>query len=368
MPEYWFKYGVTEVSMEIPGEIRHRRMELGRGELSEEAWIKVRELAEDLVKDLGSGWVTLVYDHSGDSFTPLVLKHLVESMSENLPEDRIRLLTSCWRLDRSAGFDHMKKEFKRHGIKAKFIEAAESEKAHLNGLKISKDILGSSATVIITASEPHGLLGKASIKEALALGGYVEAEQAGEASNLIEEIWESLSSRLSMQAITNLNGEIHLGDASEIEKEISEKKFDVSVEDFDAVIAGSGGYPKDSILRSVVHVLGLLRGAVRDDGLIGVIAECKGGVGDSFLDMLLRNEGSGLEWELVKLAREVIEEKRVVFTTSLPRSILKNLLGVRGFDSPQDMLTYVLRLYSREAGILILEEPKLRPVRRIGEG
>ncbi len=366
MPEYWFRYGVTEVSLEISSEVKHRKLEVKRGELSENLWRKIRAFAEDIKRDSGSGGVAVLYDHVGDDFSALMLKHLVESLLEDWNEEKITLLTSCWRLDRSTGLKHLKNILKKHGIRVRSIDAAETEKVDFHGMKIAREILESSARVMITTSEPHGLSGKASLKEMIALGGFVETELKDDFNAKIEEVWEDVSSRLPLYAVTTLNGETRFGEARKVEAEIADEDFSVPVEEFDAVITGSGGYPRDSVLQSVLHVLGLFRDAVVEDGLIGVIAECGGGLGSSrFLNMLLQKEEGGLDWELIKLAREVIEEKRVVFTTSLPRSILRDLLGIRGFDVPQEMLTYILRLYSKEARILILEEPKLRPVRTI---
>jgi len=366
MPEYWFKYGITEVSLEIPEEISQKKLEIKRGALGEELWKKIRDFVDDLIKDLGSGKVAIVYDHSGDELLTLVLKHVIESFAEEEREEKITLLTSHWRSDPAAGKDHLKKVLKDRGIRVKSLAVEEAEKTRFEGLTVPRELAEASVRIIIAASEPHGLLGKASVKEALVLGGFVETDLNGSIFERIDEVWEEASSKLPLHAITSLNGEVYLGDARDIDEKISEQRFIIPVEDFDVVIAGCGGYPRDSTLQSVIHILGLLRSAVIDEGLIALVAECKSGVGSNlFLKMLLQGNGRGLDWELIKLAREVVNEKRVVFTSALPKSILRNLLGVRGFDAPQDMLTYALRIYSREARILILEEPKLKPVRRI---
>jgi len=364
MPEYWFKYGVTEVSMEIPGEIAQKNLEFKRGEMDEKLWEKVRDFVYDLIKDSGSGRITILYDHSGDEFSTTILKHVVECFIEEGGAEKLTLLTSHWRLDPTSGKDHLQKILKKHGIRVRSLTASEAEKSSYFGLSMARELAEASTRILITTSEPHGLLGKASLKEALTLGGYVEIDLDENPFEKLNEAWDEISSRLPLHAITAFNGEVYLGDAKEVDKEISEERFTTPVEDFDIVFVGGGGYPKDHTLQSVIHILGLLENAVIDEGLIAVIAECKGGVGSSlFLKMLLQGNGSGLDWELIKLAKKVVENRRVVFTSALPKSILRNVLGVRGFDTPQDVLTYALRIYSREARILILEEPRMKPVR-----
>ena len=89
MPEYWFKYGVTEVSMEIPGEIAQKNLEFKRGEMDEKLWEKVRDFVYDLIKDSGSGRITILYDHSGDEFSTIILKHVVECFIEEGREEKM---------------------------------------------------------------------------------------------------------------------------------------------------------------------------------------------------------------------------------------------------------------------------------------
>jgi len=364
MPEYWFKYGVTEVSMEIPEEISQKKLETKRGEMNEELWKKIRDFIDDLIKDSGSGRIAILYDHSGDEFSTIILKHVIECFAEEGREEKLTLLTSYWRLDPASGKEHLRKILKEQGIRITSLLANEVEKVPYLGFSAAKELVESSTRILITASEPHGLLGRASLREALIFGGFLETDLSKNPIEKLDEVWERISSQLPLHAITSLNGEVYLGDARQIDEKISEGKFTVPVEDFDVIIVGGGGYPRDYTLQSVIQILGLLENAVIDEGLIAVIAECKGGVGSSlFLKMLLQGNGSGLDWELIKLARRVINNKRVVFTSALPKSILRNLLRARGFDTPQDMLTYALRIYSKEARILILEEPKLKPIR-----
>lgn len=364
MPEYWFKYGVTEVSLEVPEDIRHRRLEVGRRLPGEEFWKSIGEFVDDLVRDLGSGKVAIAYDHSGDGNLVLILRHVVERLGEEV-EDKVSLLTSNWRLDPAAGRDHLAKMLRELGIRVKASPVEGAEKTSRDGLTLARDLAEASARIIIASSEPHGLLGRASIREALVLGGFVEVDLESGVLEEVDRVWDDVSSKIPLHAITIVDGEVYLGDAREVDGKVSEQRFEAPVEDFDVVVAGCGGYPRDAALQYVIHVLGLLRDAVVDEGLIALVAECGNGVGSSrFLEMLIHGFGRGLESELIRLAREIVDERRVAFASTLPKTILKNLLGVKGFDTPQELLGHAVRVYGKEARILLLEEPVLKPVRK----
>ena len=143
-----------------------------------------------------------------------------------------------------------------------------------------------------------------------------------------------------------------------------EEELVVPVEDAEVIIAGGGGYPRDSTLQSILHLIGLLRESVVEGGLIGIIAECREGLGSrEFLEALLRGGGRGLDREAIELVKDVMENRRIAFTSTLPKTILKDLLNIRGFDVPQELLTYSLRLYGKGLRLLILDRPVVKPIR-----
>ncbi|HDD40194.1 MAG TPA: hypothetical protein ENG21_02985, partial [Nitrososphaeria archaeon] len=63
MPEYWFKYGVTEVSMEVPEEISQKKIGVKEAEIAENIWRELRSFAHEVGRDAGAGQVTILYDH-----------------------------------------------------------------------------------------------------------------------------------------------------------------------------------------------------------------------------------------------------------------------------------------------------------------
>ena len=366
MPEFWFKYGVTEVSLEVPEEVSCEKLEVKELKPGEEVWRKITDLAEEIKRDAGSREVVIAYDHSGDKLLLMILKHLIESLESEVGE--ITLITSCWRLDPSEGREHLRRSLKEYGLDVKVFDAEECEFAELRGIPIARKLLESPVSVILAGSEPHGILGKASISETLVLGGFLKPRLEADESlrEIISEAWTQAVEELNLKAITILKDQLLVGDAENIARVVEDADMTTPVGDFDVVIAGCGGAPRDSSFQQAAHVVGLLKDAVKEGGLIGVVAECRRGLGSqSFLEAVFSGRGNMLDRELIRLLRRVSEERRIAFTSALPRSILKSLFEIRGFDTPQDLLTYALRLYSRSARILVLEKPGVKPVRSI---
>ncbi len=366
MPEFWFRYGATEVSLEVPEEVSYEKIEVKELKPKEDLWRRVADFADDLERDLGSREVTIIYDYSGDSLSMIVLRHLVNSLEEI--HDRVTIIPSHWRLGALNEEEYVRKNLKKYGARAKVLPAHECEFTEFKGMKVAKKLLGSSVNVIVTSSEPHGLLGKASIKEAMVLSGLLRPKLEESLVKAVQEAWLQVVGELELYAITNMNDRFFIGEAERVASEIEKTDLTVQIGDFDVVFAGCGGSPRDSSLQQVAHVVGLLKDSVNEEGLIGIIAECGRGLGSrSFLDALFGGGGAPLDRELVKLLRKVSEERRVTFTSALPKSILKELFGLKCFDVPQEMLTYALRIYSRSARILILEKPLVKPIRRKAE-
>lgn len=364
MPEFWFKYGVTEVSLEVPEEVYCEKLEVEELKPGEEVWRRITDFAEEIRREAGSREVVIAYDHSEDELLLTILKHLIESLEEEMEE--VTLITSCWRLDPSEGKEHLRRSLKEYGLNVKTLDADECEVMKLKDTHVVRKLLESPISVILARSEPHGILGKASISEALALGGFLKPKPAGSLKEMISEAWIQAVEELNLKAITVLKDQLLAGDAEKVARMVEDADMAVSVGDFDVVITSCGGAPRDSSFQQVAHVVGLLEEAVREDGLIGVIAECKKGLGSrEFLEAAFGDRGGILDREIIQLLKEVSEKKRIAFTSALPRSLLRSLFNIRGSDTPQEMLTYALRLYSRSARILILEEPRVKPVRSI---
>jgi hypothetical protein len=362
MPEIWFRYGGTEVSLELPDDLSYKVLEPKELKPDERLWRELGEYADNLGRDAGSRSFTILYDHSGDKLTLVILRHLIESLEQYT--DSIRVLVSGWRLDPSEGWEDARRGLKEYDVRAEIINVKEREVVEHSGMKVVGDLLDNSVKIILTASEPHGLFGKASLREALAFGGFVEIGFSDDLQADVLAAWSRLIEELKPWAITMLNDRIYMGDAEDVAKRVYDAGCEELVGDFEIVVAGCGGKPRDSSFQLIAHVIGLLRSSVVDGGLIGLVAECGRGLGSkSFTEAVLGIGGTPLDHALAKLIREASGDRRIALATTLPRSIMKRLFDIRCFDTSEEMLTYALRRYTREAHILILERPHIKPVR-----
>jgi len=367
MPEIWFRYGGTEVSLELPDDLSYKMLEPRELKPDERLWRELGTFADNLGRGAGSRGFTILYDHSGDKMSLVILRHLIESLEQY--SDRIRVLVSGWRLDPSEGWEDARRGLKEYDVRAEIINVRGRGMVEHSGMKIVEDLLDNSVKIILTASEPHGLFGKASLREALAFGGFAEIGFSEDLQADILAAWSRLIEELRPWAITMLNDRIYMGDAEDVAKRIYNAGCEEAVSDFEIVLAGCGGRPRDTSFQLIAHVIGLLRDTVVDDGLIGLIAECSRGLGSkSFMEAVLGGGGTPLDRALARMIRETSTSKKIALATTLPRSVMKKLFDIRCFDTPEEMLTYALRRYTRGARILILERPYIKPVRSSMQG
>ncbi len=360
--ELWLSYGSTEVSLELPDDLSYKVLEPKELKPDEKLWKELSEFAANLGRDVGSRGFTILYDHSGDKLSLLILRHLIESFEQYT--DKIKVIVSSWRLDPSEGWEDARRGLKEYGVRAEILDVRDRRMEGLTGIKIIKDLLDDSIKLILTTSDPHGLFGKASLREALAFGGFAEINFSEDFQADIMAAWSRLVEELKPWAITVLNDRLYMGDAEDVVKNVYEAECEAPVGAFEALIAGCGGRPRDSTFQLIAHIIGLLRDSVIDGGLVGLVAECSRGLGSrSFMEAVLGSGGTPLDRALARLIQEASEDKRIALITTLPRSIMRRLFNIRCFDAPEEMLTYILRRYTREARILILERPHIKPVR-----
>jgi hypothetical protein len=362
MPEIWFRYGGTEISLELPDDLSYKVLKPRELKPDEKLWRELSEFADNLGRDAGSRGFTILYDHSGDRLTLVILRHLIESLEQYT--DRIKVLVSNWRLDPSEGWEDARKGLKEYGMKAEVLDMRNRGMVEHAGMRIAEDLLDNSVKIILTASEPHGLFGKASLRESLALGGFAEVSFSEDFQADILAAWGRLIEELKLWAITVFNDRLYMGDAEDVAKRVYDAGCEEIVGDFEIVLAGCGGKPRDSTFQLVAHVIGLLRGSVVDGGLIGLVAECSRGLGSkSFMEAVLGAGGAPLDRALARMIREASGNRRIALATTLPRSIMRRLFDIRCFDTLEEMLTYALRRYTRGGRVLILEKPHTKPVR-----
>lgn len=354
MPEYWFRYGSTEVSVEVPDEVEHERAAVNLPshlESSED----VRKLAETMVEEAGEGEAVILYDYSGDPVIDEALHMLLAELEALEFSNRVHVLLSAWRLDPRVDVG---KAVKRLG-KIRWI--GEFERARLGSIWAAKPLTEARVRVLASSVEPHGITGIAGLRESLALGGDVSlAGEDSRKSSSIEEVWERTLSELPSLGLCTVGGRVFVGEAEEADKqarEKAEKLFSVSVsKPAEILLAGAGGWPRDASLESSIHLLGLVSQMVEEGGLIGLVTECSLGLGSKgFLEALLGRGGSLLQSFLANLLRTVLESRRVALASTLPKSLASKLLGIRSFDTAQELLTYGFRLYSRGARVIVAE-------------
>ena len=354
MPEYWFRYGSTEVSVEVPDEVEHERIAVNlpsHVESSED----VRRLAERVVEEAGGGEAVILYDYSGNPVAEEALHMLLAELDALGFSNRARIIFSAWRLDPRVDV----RKTVRWLREARWV--GELEKIQVEGVWAAKPLTEARVRVLASAVEPHGITGIAGLRESLALGGAVTlaGEESREPSSM-EELWEKTLSTLPSLGLCTVGGEVLVGEAEEADRqarERAEKLFSVEVsKPAEILLAGAGGWPRDASLESSIHLLGLVSQMVEEGGLVGLIAECSLGLGSQgFLEALLGRGGSRLQTSLASLLRTVLESRRVALASTLPRSLASKLLGVRSFDTAQELLTYGFRLYSRGARVVVAE-------------
>jgi len=367
MPDYWFKYGVTETFVEISEEIAQRRVRLNVSSSLMGIEDRVADFLDGLSADRSLNSIQVLFDHSGDLTSLKLLKVLIERFLKLKPDGDVILIASSWRLDPEAGRKHLSNGLRRLelGLAPKtFLKKGDSP-------RIEELIDESIPLIVVTSAEPHGVFGEFCLREATVLSnlGVKDYENLFER---IDDAWGDVLAKYDVYGLCVVGDEVLAGSAEEVDlkaRSIIGEKFGVEVDDADIVIAGAGGYPRDSTLESSIHLLGLLADFVVDGGLIGLVAECLDGLGSrEFVEALTRGFGAGYEGKLLEKVKGVLESRRVALTSTLPKAVLDNLLGIKGFDTPQDLLTYGLRLYSRGAKILVAEHGLVKPVRRGASG
>ena len=364
MPEYWFKYGVTETFVEISEEIAQRKIQPDVIGSLMDVEGRIADFLDEFLADRNLNLIQILYDHPGDLKSLNLLKALIERFLKLKPDGNVIFAASSWRLDPEIGRKHLNSELKR-------LELNLTLKAFLkkgDPLRIENIVDKSIPLIVVTSAEPHGIFGEFCLREAMALSDLMMIEGHEKPSEKVDEVWSDLLARYDVYGLCIVGDEVLGGSAAEVDlkaRKLVKEKFGVEVDDADMIIAGAGGYPRDSTLESSIHLLSLLADFVVDGGLVGLVAECREGLGSKeFVEALAKGSGAGYEGELVERIKEVSENRRIALTSTLPRAILNNILGIKGFDTPQDLLTYGLRLYSRSAKILVAEDGLMKPIRR----
>jgi len=150
MPEIWFRYGGTEVSLELPDDLSYKTLEPRELKPDERLWRELSTFADNLGRDAGSRGFTILYDHSGDKMSLVILRHLIESLEQY--SDRIRVLVSGWRLDPSEGWEDARRGLKEYDVRAEIINVRGRGMVEHSGMKDRGRSTGQ-----LCKDHPHGL-------------------------------------------------------------------------------------------------------------------------------------------------------------------------------------------------------------------
>ncbi len=94
MPEYWFKYGVTETFMEISEEIAQKKIRPNIAGSPPDIEGKVADFLDELLANRSPNSIQILYDHSGDLTSLNILKALVERFLKLKPDGKIIFMAS----------------------------------------------------------------------------------------------------------------------------------------------------------------------------------------------------------------------------------------------------------------------------------
>lgn len=133
------------------------------------------------------------------------------------------------------------------------------------------------------------------------------------------------------------------------------------------VLVSAGGYPKDLNLYQAQKALDNAAHAVRDGGIIVLVAECREGFGnDVFADWM--REASGPDELVCRIQREfvlgghkaaaigAVEKRASVYLVSSLGNDTANVCGMTPFISAQEALDAALSVVGDEAHVLVLPE------------
>lgn len=349
--EYWFRYGVTEIPIEISEEISCEKISLRR-----EFEVDYKILSK-ISEEVGgkNGEVTILYDHE-DQAQPEILKSLLyEIQSRTSLEGRVKIIFSSWRTSPRIVGEILKSSLK--GIPCKIECVEDCKKTSYMGLKMPVDLVESDVRILVTSILPHGLYRYPSIVDSMLYSKLVEKEEGD------VDIYSVLEDKLQVLSLCVVGEKTYLYSLTNLDKSSiieAEKVYTVSLEPVDILITDAWGWPWDSTLENTLHILKLVYKGVREDGVIGLVAECREGVGGKdFMEKLFKINNENIRDIYIEIFREVLKNRRASMVTTLPKTLLENTLNIKSFNTPQEFLKYVLRIYSKDVKIRIVNGPIL---------
>ncbi|MCS7126503.1 MAG: hypothetical protein NZ929_06315 [Aigarchaeota archaeon] len=348
MPEYWFRYGNVEIPVEIDEEVRVEKISIDP--IVKYDYTAISKLTDQLTD---SRDIAILYEYASNRDLDLLRTFIAELEARGFEKDKIKVLASSWRIDWKTLEEELEEILKPY--RKSLVFSWNEDKVEFRNMMISRSILEASSRVVITSMIPHGVIGFPSIKENLLLSKWIMFKDEN------SDLWSILKEELKFLGLVIGGDTLFYGDLGKIEEECkdrAEKTHTVKIDEAaEILLVDAGGRPWDSTLESSLHLIRLVSDGVVEGGLIGLIGECGRGLGSTeFIEALFSQEISrdALSGKILKIVKEVVDVKKLALVTTIPRSILGKTLNAKGFDSPQDLLTYGFRMYSKQASVKIV--------------
>lgn len=350
MGEHWFRYGVTEVFAEISDEVRVDKISTAYSSVKYD-YSMISKIANEIVE---SDNIVIIFDYASIRELDLLKSLIAEIEARGVEENKLKILASSWRINPKILEKEIGEVLKTY--KKSIVYPWSESKVEYQGVMVSRTIIDSQARVYISTILPHGALGFPSIRDSLRLSGWTND------SIMNDDYWFKLRDELNLIGICIAGENVISGYLYDIEDEClehAEKKHTVKIDnDADILLVDGLGWPWDSTLEDSLHIINLVSEGVREGGLIGLISECREGLGGNVFIKALFSQTFEEDVLSVKTLRKITElsnRKKLAFVTSIPRSILEKTLNSRSFDTVQDLLTYAFRIYSKQSLVRIVD-------------
>jgi len=351
LTEYWFRYGVTEVFVDISDEVRVEKLSTAYSNVKYDYSV-ISKIFDEVAEEKS---IAIIFDYASNREVGLLKSLIAEVEARGFEKNKLKLLTSSWRINSKILEEELGKVLKHY--RGCIVYPWSEDKIEYSGVMVSRSIVDSQVRIYLSSILPHGVIGYPSIGDSLRLSGWVR-------NGLLKDndYWLKLRDELNLMGICIVGDSVYSGYLYEFEDKClrdAEEKYTVKIKDeADIVLVDCGGWPWDSTLEDSLHVADLVYGGVKDGGLIGLISECREGLGSNvFIKALFSHsfEEDSLGVRALKRVAGLLSRKKLAFVTTIPRSILEKTLHSKGFDTVQDLLTYGFRMYSKQAFVRIVD-------------
>lgn len=351
MTEYWFRYGVTEVFVDISDEVRVEKLSTSYSNVRYDYSV-ISKMFDEVAEEKS---IAIIFDYASNREVDLLRSLIAEIEARGVKKDKLKLLASSWRINSKILEKELGEVLKPY--RDCIVYPGAEDKIEYSGVMVSRSIIDSEIRIYVSSILPHGILGYLSIGDSLKLSGWI-------GNNLVKNssYWFKLRDELNLIGVCIVGDSVYYGYLYEIEDKClkdAERKHTLKIEDeADILLVDGGGWPWDSTLESSLHIVNLVSSGVKDGGLIGLISECREGLGSNvFIKSLFSHsfEEDSLGVETLRKVVDLLSRKKLAFVTTIPRSVLEKAFYSRGFDTVQDLLTYGFRMYSKQAFVRIVD-------------